>query len=302
MVAEYKIRRARVEDVPFICAAIISAEKGGTEKLSFSTLFDLSEDKVIQLLEKILLQQTKGSEFSIDNILVATYLEQPVASVTGWIELLKSDQSSSILKSNLISFNFPVEAIRSVSGKMHLLKNFIIDREKHVLQIEHVYVDPKHRGRCIATDLINQHIKDSISIFPKLEKVHLQVYENNIGAINSYNRQNFVIVKEVIERNIEILDYLPHNIKFLLEKKISKMDNNDIWKKLKVCLTSVLKHSDFQFSKDLVTTDIEGWTSLSHMIIVREIEIAFGVSFELEEYNKIKTIGSLTDLILTKIT
>lgn len=297
----YQIRRAELGDVPFLAKAIVSAEKGGTDKLSFSTLFNLDEKDVISLIQEMILKGMKGCDFSIENFLIATYNNEPIASVTGWIEGHEVEQSSSIIKSNLIGFTFPLEAIKSISKNMPILKDFIIDRESKVLQIEHVYVDPDHRGHRLSLKLINKHIEDASQKFESLSKVHLQVYQNNNSAIKAYERQGFKIAKEVTSTAENTLDYLPYHIKLLLEKKIGGMNKSEIHEKLKITLFKVLEHENFELVDENVTTDIEGWTSLTHMIIVREIEIAFEVSFDLEDYNKIKTIGSLTDLIQSKL-
>lgn len=301
MEEHYKIRNATFEDVDFLVNAILSSEKGGTNKLAYATLFDLDESDVFELIKKIILKDVKGCDFSIENFLLIAYNEIPVASVTGWIEPEDKSSSSSILKSNLIGFTFPVQAIKTLSINKNIIEGYIIEREKSVLQIEHVYVDPSHRGRGLSARLIKAHVERAKEIYPNLDRVHLQVYRNNQAAIKSYKKLGFKIINEVVGTHEKILDYLPYNVKLLMEQRIFNMDQEKIWEKLRITLKKVLEHESFELSENLVTTDIDGWTSLTHMIIIREIEITFDISFDLEEYNQIKTIGSLTELIKAKL-
>ena len=47
--------------------------------------------------------------------------------------------------------------------------------------------------------------------------------------------------------------------------------------------------------------DIEGWDSLSNIILILEIEKEFDIKFKLEEIQSYKNIGGVCDNILTRI-
>lgn len=79
------------------------------------------------------------------------------------------------------------------------------------------------------------------------------------------------------------------------------MTKIDIKDKIKVILIAVLKHDNFVIDDTLTAKDVEGWDSLSHMIIITEIEKAFDIRFKLKELNKMNNIGDLVDLIQVKI-
>ena len=51
----------------------------------------------------------------------------------------------------------------------------------------------------------------------------------------------------------------------------------------------------------MTANDIDGWNSLSHMILVTEIEIEFAVKFKLKELNKMRNVGDMIDLLLLKM-
>lgn len=79
------------------------------------------------------------------------------------------------------------------------------------------------------------------------------------------------------------------------------MERNAIAEKIKKILTTVLKHEKFEMKDELQATEVEGWDSLSHITIISEIEEAFGIKFKLKELNKLKNIGSLIDIVQSKL-
>jgi acyl carrier protein len=61
--------------------------------------------------------------------------------------------------------------------------------------------------------------------------------------------------------------------------------------KIKGILINVLKHENFEIKDELSATDVEGWDSLTHMLIITDIEELFGVKFKLKELNKLNNLG-----------
>jgi acyl carrier protein len=79
------------------------------------------------------------------------------------------------------------------------------------------------------------------------------------------------------------------------------MERNEIAEKTRKILASVLKHEKFEMKDDLTATDVEGWDSLSHITIISEIEEEFKIKFKLKELNKLKNIGSLIEIVQSKL-
>ncbi|MFP2994591.1 acyl carrier protein [Spongiivirga sp. MCCC 1A20706] len=79
------------------------------------------------------------------------------------------------------------------------------------------------------------------------------------------------------------------------------MDVEVIKDNLKTILTNVLSHDNFEMKDELTAKDVDGWDSLSHMVIITKIEEHFGIKFKLRDLNKLKNMGSLIALIQTKI-
>lgn len=79
------------------------------------------------------------------------------------------------------------------------------------------------------------------------------------------------------------------------------MDDSYVSKILKDVLVKVLEHNNFEISPSLTASDIDGWDSLSHMLIIGEVEEAFSIKFKLRELNKMKNLGDLINLIKQKV-
>lgn len=218
MDAKYSIRKAELEDSEFLAEAIISAEKSNSDKLSLSTFFNLKEDKVRALIIAILDEEIEGCEFSLDSFLVVVHEDKPVAAVAGWIEKVTAEMPSSILKSNLIGFVFPIESIQFVKEKAAFITDLIIDREDSSLQIEYVYVHRDHRGNRLAQSLIKQHIFEAKALLPTISKAQVQLFNNNEGAKKVYKRLGFKVSNTYKSNRSDILEYLPYGEKILMEK------------------------------------------------------------------------------------
>jgi acyl carrier protein len=79
------------------------------------------------------------------------------------------------------------------------------------------------------------------------------------------------------------------------------MNRNEILEGIETILKSVLNHENFEISETLSATDVDGWDSLTHMMIISEVEQKFSITFKLKELNKMKNIGDMIDLIVSKL-
>ena len=52
---------------------------------------------------------------------------------------------------------------------------------------------------------------------------------------------------------------------------------------------------------ELTANDVNDWDSLTHMILISEIEQDFNIKFKLKELNKMKNVGVLIEIIASKI-
>lgn len=215
----YSYRRANLNDVIFLSKVIMEAEKSGSDKIGLATIFNLSEAELQNYLIQILEEEIEGCEWSVSSYFIAECDKSPVAAFAGWNEKENEDeQPSSILKSNLIGFVFPKEKLVEFQKNQKVIKGILIEREPHTHQLEYAYVDKKHRGNGLTCKIIEQLLYVAKEQNPNLRKSQVQVFENNQSAIKVYERSGYKITKRQVSSHTEILNYLPWNVKLLMEK------------------------------------------------------------------------------------
>lgn len=79
------------------------------------------------------------------------------------------------------------------------------------------------------------------------------------------------------------------------------MQKNEITEKAQTIIRQVLKNDSFEWKGELTAEEINGWDSLSHMIIITELENEFKIKFKLKELNKLNNLDSLITLIQSKV-
>jgi len=63
----------------------------------------------------------------------------------------------------------------------------------------------------------------------------------------------------------------------------------------------ILKHSDFELTDERKAGEIKGWDSLTHMVIITEIEKHFGVKFSFSDILNLTNMGDMFNLLETKL-
>ncbi|QLG46692.1 acyl carrier protein [Costertonia aggregata] len=79
------------------------------------------------------------------------------------------------------------------------------------------------------------------------------------------------------------------------------MNRDQIVHTIRQTLADILEHDDFSIHDELTAKDVDGWDSLSHMLIITQIEKEFGIKFKLRDLNKLKNMGSLIEVIQSKL-
>jgi RimJ/RimL family protein N-acetyltransferase len=219
MESEYVIRKATINDVNFLAEVIIGAEKSLTDNLGIANFFELTEEEVKTYIIAMLEEEVDGCDFSISSFFIAWYGDKPVGALGGWIEGYYDGMSSNLLKSNLISFIFPRENVLKAQAKMEMIKEMLhIERPMGTYQLEYIYVDNDHRGKRITQQLMDVHLAYAKQLDPTVTKAQLSCFENNESIIKAHERNGYLRMKRYVCDNKDILNYLPFNVKVLLEK------------------------------------------------------------------------------------
>lgn len=79
------------------------------------------------------------------------------------------------------------------------------------------------------------------------------------------------------------------------------MDHSVITEKLTVIFRTVFNDDTIVLRDDLTANDVGNWDSLTHMLMIGEVEKAFSIKFKLKELGKMDNLKSLVDLIELKL-
>lgn len=217
--AEFVLRNATINDVSFLVETIVEAEKSGTDMLSYSTVFGLSEPEARKYITNMLLEEVDGCELSISSFLIAEKNEQIAAAISAWIEGFEGVPST-ILKGNLLNFTLPKESMDKAMLLAQILRDLHIEYISETMQLGLVYVSPAFRGLNLVRLLIDEKIRQLLLINSNITEVYVQVFGNNLPAIRAYEKVNFKVVMIKESSNEEILHYLPSNKKILMKKDL----------------------------------------------------------------------------------
>ena len=79
------------------------------------------------------------------------------------------------------------------------------------------------------------------------------------------------------------------------------MEHSQITIKLTSVFRKVFNEEKLEINKELTANDIDRWDSLTHMILISEIEDAFDIKFKLKELNKMRNVGDMIEIIQSKL-
>ena len=82
--------------------------------------------------------------------------------------------------------------------------------------------------------------------------------------------------------------------------KSLSMKEEDIYDKLKPIFSDVFDDDSITLRPDLTANEVAEWDSLSHIRMVLSVQKAFNVKFSAGEIGKLKNVGELVDLILSR--
>ena len=217
---DINIRKATEADKDFLITSIIEAEKSGSDVISYSAIFNISEAELRTALGHILDEDMAGQELSISAFLIAEVDGERAAALSTWVEKVNG-MSSNMIKSNLLMYFIDREKILAAAPNLTLMNEVAIQRDEYALQIECVYTAPAYRGKGLTARLIDEHIKRRLEEGMTFNKVQVILLKNNDAAQKAYAKAGFAIKEEKKCNNKAILHLLPCDTKVLMEKQLN---------------------------------------------------------------------------------
>ena len=79
------------------------------------------------------------------------------------------------------------------------------------------------------------------------------------------------------------------------------MERTELVNKLTPIFRTVFSNDALVISDELTANDVENWDSLSHMLLITDIESVFSIKFKLKELNRMRNVGDMIDIISLKL-
>lgn len=70
--------------------------------------------------------------------------------------------------------------------------------------------------------------------------------------------------------------------------------------KLQTVFQAVFQDEALILLPEMTAKDVDKWDSITHLIMISEVETVFNVTFKLKELIKLKNVGDLIDLLTEK--
>jgi hypothetical protein len=215
----YIFRNATVNDVPFLVETIIEAEKSGTDKLSYTTIFRLTEVETRKYLTEMFLEQVDGCSLSVSSFLCAEFDGKVIAAVSEWIEGIYGIPST-VLKGNLLSNFLPKGCLENAFSLNYSLPDLQHEYTPNTIQLGDVYVLKAHQGNNLARLLALKKIELLLYARPDITEAFAQVFDCNIPSIKTCTKMDFkeFKIRECKDKNV--MQYLPSCKKILFRKEL----------------------------------------------------------------------------------
>ncbi len=82
---------------------------------------------------------------------------------------------------------------------------------------------------------------------------------------------------------------------------VNIMKREEIVERLTLIFRKVFNEKDLVLRDDLTANDVETWDSLTHMLMITEVENEFQIKFKLKDLNKMKQVGDLISIVESKL-
>ena len=86
-----------------------------------------------------------------------------------------------------------------------------------------------------------------------------------------------------------------------MNPKSNPMERNEIIGRLTEIYRTVFNNNSLILTNELTANDVEQWDSLSHMLLIAEIENKFAIKFKLKDLNKMRNVGDMIEIITSKL-
>lgn len=212
-------RNAVQSDLEFVVDGIIEAEKSGSDKLPYTTIFGLTEQETRKLIIDIVDEEIEGQEWCLQHFLIAEADGISAACLSTWIEGA-TGLGSGQLKAQAMAY-FLDSKWQNANANLSLLAQMQLLRLTGYAQLECIYTHKAFRGQGLAGKLIAFAIDTYQNSNIECGGFEIQLLGNNTAAMGSYTKCGFLKRQESTCSDNRILDLLADStrVSLVLQEK-----------------------------------------------------------------------------------
>jgi acyl carrier protein len=79
------------------------------------------------------------------------------------------------------------------------------------------------------------------------------------------------------------------------------MERIEVVTQLTKVFNKVFNNDQLVLTDELNANDVDNWDSLTHMLLITEIENSFSIKFKLKDLNKMRNVGDMIEIITSKL-
>lgn len=79
------------------------------------------------------------------------------------------------------------------------------------------------------------------------------------------------------------------------------MNKEDILVTIKKSFVKILEHENFELDDLTTAKDVDGWESITHLLIMNEVEKSFNIKFKLMDLMSMENVGDLINVVKKEI-
>jgi len=79
------------------------------------------------------------------------------------------------------------------------------------------------------------------------------------------------------------------------------MEKEQILVEISNAVAKIVEHKNFSLNEQTTANDIDGWDSITHMMIISEVEKVFNIKFKLMDLMNMNNIGDLITAIKSEL-
>ncbi len=192
------LRKAKSSDCQFLASIVLMAEDTGYEITAYTKMFNMPNDELLPVFEKILNNEKEGHPLTYRSYIVALIDNVPAAAIAVYCEGEFGD--SNHLTTGALMTGFDRKSMSAAFSFLKQHSELAFVKKNNSLQIDCVATLPDYRGKGLLKSLIED--AERIARIKNISELQIQVWKKNEQAIKAYEKLGFKITDERLSKSV----------------------------------------------------------------------------------------------------